>query len=76
MLVLLPTQNLEVLRFWDGIPGILANLPIVGSLFAKLINRIVLRHILRAGRLFSWPNIWAGKKNCPRIFRQNNPPAE
>ncbi|MDJ0705766.1 MAG: lipid-A-disaccharide synthase [Leptolyngbyaceae cyanobacterium MO_188.B28] len=73
MLVLLPTQNLDALRFWDGIPGLLANLPIVGSLFAKLINRIVLRHILKQGRLFAWPNIWAGKKIVPELLGKITP---
>lgn len=73
MLVLLPTQNLDALRFWDGIPGILANLPILGSWFAKLINQIVLHHILKQGRLFAWPNIWAGKKIVPELLGRITP---
>lgn len=63
MLVLLPTQQLDAMRNWDGIPGILAGLPLVGSQFAKLINWF----ILRQGRLFAWPNIWAGEEIVPEL---------
>jgi hypothetical protein len=63
MIVLLPTQQLDAMRSWDGLPGILANLPGVGTIFAKLINWLVLRQ----GRLFAWPNIWAGKEIVPEL---------
>ena len=63
MLVLLPTQQLDAMRAWDGIPGILANLPGIGASFAKLINWWV----LRKKRLFAWPNIWAGKEIVPEL---------
>jgi hypothetical protein len=62
-LVLIPTQQLDAMRSWDGVPGILANLPGVGSVLAKLINWLVLRQ----GRLFAWPNKWAGKEIVPEI---------
>ncbi|MDB9308685.1 lipid-A-disaccharide synthase [Aphanizomenon sp. CS-733/32] len=63
MIVLLPTQQLDAMRSWDGLPGILANLPGVGSSFAKLINWWVLR---RKG-LFAWPNIWAQAEIVPEL---------
>jgi lipid-A-disaccharide synthase len=63
-LVLLPTQQLDAMRSWDGIPGILANLPGVGSLFAKLINWIVLKQ----RRLFAWPNKWASEEIMPELI--------
>jgi hypothetical protein len=63
MIVLLPTQQLDAMRSWDGLPGILANLPGVGTIFAKLINWLVLRQ----GRLFAWPNIWAGSEIVPEL---------
>jgi lipid-A-disaccharide synthase len=63
MLVLLPTQQFDAMRNWDGIPGLLAGLPLVGSTFAKLINWFVLRQ----GRLFAWPNIWAGEEIVPEL---------
>jgi hypothetical protein len=62
-LVLIPTQQLDAMRSWDGIPGILANLPGVGSVFAKLINWLV----LRKKRLFAWPNKWAGREIIPEL---------
>lgn len=61
MIVLLPTQQLDAMKAWDGIPGLLANLPGVGSLFATLINR----WFLRKKRLLAWPNIWAGEEIVP-----------
>ncbi len=63
MIVLLPTQQLDAMRTWDGIPGILANLPLVGSQLAKLINA----RMLKIGRLFAWPNIWAEEEIVPEL---------
>jgi hypothetical protein len=62
MLVLLPTQQLDAMRAWDGIPGLLANLPLLGTGFAKLINAWVLKQGLG---LKAWPNIWAGREIVP-----------
>ncbi|MFM2311334.1 MAG: hypothetical protein RLZZ04_610 [Cyanobacteriota bacterium] len=69
MIVLLPTQQLDAMRSWDGLPGILANLPGVGTIFAKLINWLVLRQ----GRLFAWPNIWAGSEIVPELTGKLTP---
>ncbi len=69
MIVLLPTQQLDAMRSWDGIPGILARLPGVGSGFAKLINWLVLRR----GRLFAWPNIWAKAEIVPELVGNLQP---
>jgi hypothetical protein len=63
MLVLLPTQQLDAMRSWDGIPGLLANLPGLGAAFAKAINWLVLKQ----GRLFAWPNKWAGEEIVPEL---------
>jgi lipid-A-disaccharide synthase len=63
MIVLLPTQQLDAMRSWDGLPGLLANLPGVGSTFAKMINWLVLR---RKG-LLAWPNIWAQEEIVPEL---------
>ncbi|WP_036487634.1 hypothetical protein [Myxosarcina sp. GI1] len=63
MIVLLPTQQLDAMRAWDGLPGILANLPGVGTVLAKLINWLVLKQ----GRLFAWPNIWAKAEIVPEL---------
>jgi lipid A disaccharide synthetase len=69
MVVLLPTQQLDAMRSWDGILGILANLPGVGTGFAKLINWWFLR---RRG-LLAWPNIWAQQEIVPELIGKLNP---
>lgn len=69
MIVLLPTQQLDAMRAWDGIPGLLANFPGVGSLFAKLINL----WFLRKKRLLAWPNIWAGAEIVPELLGDLDP---
>ena len=69
MIVLLPTQQLDAMRSWDGLPGILANLPGIGTVFAKVINWLVLRQ----GRLFAWPNIWAGTEIVPELVGKLEP---
>ncbi len=63
MIVLLPTQQLDAMRSWDGLPGLLANLPGVGTIFAKGINWLFLR---RKG-LLAWPNIWADAEIVPEL---------
>ncbi len=69
MIVLLPTQQLDAMRSWDGLLGILANLPGIGTLLAKSINWLVLRQ----GRLFAWPNIWAGTEIVPELVGKLQP---
>jgi hypothetical protein len=75
MMVLLPTQKLEVMKAWDGIPGLLANLPVVGDSFAKAINTLILRQIYKEGRLFAWPNIWAKREVVPELIGPLQPQA-
>jgi lipid-A-disaccharide synthase len=69
MIVLIPTQQLDAMRAWDGLPGLLANLPGVGSAFAKLING----WFLKQNRLLAWPNIWAGEAIVPELVGQLQP---
>lgn len=71
MLVLLPTQQLDAMRAWDGLPGLLANLPGLGSLFARAINA----QFLRKKRLLAWPNIWAGQEIVPELVGELQPEA-
>ncbi|MBW4490277.1 MAG: lipid-A-disaccharide synthase [Trichocoleus desertorum ATA4-8-CV12] len=61
MIVLVPMQQADAMRAWGGIPGLLVNLPGVGSNFAKLINW----WFLRKPRLLAWPNIWAQEQIVP-----------
>ncbi|MCX7594038.1 MAG: lipid-A-disaccharide synthase [Fischerella sp.] len=70
MIVLLPTQQLDAMRSWDGLPGLLVNLPGVGSSFAKVINWLFLQ---RKG-LLAWPNIWAKEEIVPELVGKLQPP--
>ncbi len=73
MIVLMPTQQLDAMRAWDGLPGLLANLPIVGSLWAKLINSWFLRQNRQRQRFFAWPNIWANRAIVPELLGELQP---
>ncbi|MEH1902872.1 MAG: lipid-A-disaccharide synthase [Nostoc sp.] len=72
MIVLLPTQQLDAMRSWDGLPGLLANLPGVGTPFAKVINWLFLRFVKRKG-LLAWPNIWAQEEIVPELLGKLQP---
>ncbi|MEA5616237.1 lipid-A-disaccharide synthase [Cronbergia sp. UHCC 0137] len=69
MIVLLPTQQMDSMRSWDGLPGLLANLPGVGTNFAKLINWFFLKRI----GLLAWPNIWAREEIVPELLGKLQP---
>lgn len=71
MIVLIPTQQLDAMKAWDGLPGLLANLPLVGSVFATAINWLILQ--LGKGKLYAWPNIWAGEEIVPELIGRLEP---
>ncbi|MEG3861844.1 lipid-A-disaccharide synthase [Microcoleus sp. herbarium12] len=71
MIVLIPTQQLDAMKAWDGLPGLLANLPLVGSVFATGINWLILQ--LGRGKLYAWPNIWAGEEIVPELIGKLEP---
>ncbi|MCY7367473.1 MAG: lipid-A-disaccharide synthase [Chamaesiphon sp.] len=60
MIVILPMQQLDAMRAWDGGLGVLVNLPLIGSLIAKIVNTIALRTL--GNRKLAWPNIWANQR--------------
>jgi lipid-A-disaccharide synthase len=68
MLVLLPTQQLEAMNAWDGLLGLMVNLPLVGKPINQLINRIFLAYIRNRKKLFAWPNIWAQQEIVPELL--------
>jgi hypothetical protein len=61
MLVLVPTQHLNVMQAWDGLAGLLGRLPLLRWLFGVLLTAWRLRH---RGFLAS-PNIAAGRMLVP-----------
>jgi lipid-A-disaccharide synthase len=71
MIVLLPTQQLDTMKAWDGLPGLLANLPFVGSVFAIVINWLIWRVGKR--KLYAWPNIWAQEEIVPELVGKLEP---
>lgn len=71
MIVLLPTQQLDAMRAWDGVPGLLVNLPGVGSSIAKMINSAMLKRL----GLLAWPNIWAKEMIVPELIGKLEPEA-
>ncbi|WP_204106505.1 MULTISPECIES: lipid-A-disaccharide synthase [Spirulina sp. CCY15215] len=73
MLVLLPTQQFDAMRAWDGVPGILANLPLLGTPFTYTINWLMRYYVFRINKLFAWPNIWAKREIVPEIIGDLEP---
>jgi lipid-A-disaccharide synthase len=73
MIVLLPTQQLDAMRAWDGLPGLLARLPGVGQGLARIINFLIIQQVLRKKRLFAWPNIWATREIVPELLGKLEP---
>ena len=71
MIVLIPMQQLDAMKAWDGLPGLLANLPLVGSVFATVINWLIWR--LGKRKLYAWPNIWAQAEIVPELVGKLEP---
>ncbi|MBP0016774.1 MAG: lipid-A-disaccharide synthase [Cyanobacteria bacterium SBLK] len=67
MVVLLPTQQLDAMRAWDGLPGLLANLPLVGTPFAYTMNGLMRYYVIKNNKRFAWPNIWAKREIIPEL---------
>jgi hypothetical protein len=63
MLVLIPTQQLHLMKAWDGLPGVLVRVPGVGDRLARWLSAQALK---RAGRL-ALPNIWAQAEIVPEL---------
>ena len=61
MIVLVPTQHLQVMQAWDGWLGLLARLPLVRRLLGVALTAWRLRH----RGLLAWPNIAAGRMVVP-----------
>lgn len=68
MIVLIPTYQLTAMKSYDGIFGLLANLPIIGDIFATLINKLVIEYTLKKKKLYAWPNLWAKREIVPELI--------
>jgi lipid A disaccharide synthetase len=61
MIVLVPTQHLQVMQAWDGGLGILARLPLLRWLLGAAMTAWRMRH----HGFLAWPNISAGRAVVP-----------
>lgn len=61
MIVLVPTQHLQVMQAWDGWLGIVARLPLMRWLVGVALTAWRLRH----RGFLAWPNIAAGRAVVP-----------
>ncbi len=61
MIVLVPTQHLEVMQAWDGWMGLLARLPLVRRLLGVALTAWRMRH----RGFLAWPNISADRAVVP-----------
>ncbi|AFY40104.1 lipid A disaccharide synthetase [[Leptolyngbya] sp. PCC 7376] len=68
MIVLLPTQKIDAMKAWDGIPGLIAKIPFVGTLFLRWFNSRLAKQIEKKQSFFAWPNIWANRKIIPELL--------
>ena len=69
MIVVLPTQHLDMMTAWDGIFGIIGRLSFVNKLLALIIKYW---HI-RSKKFFAWPNIKARKFIVPERIGNISP---
>ncbi|WP_287128973.1 hypothetical protein, partial [Candidatus Cyanaurora vandensis] len=63
MVVLIPLNKIEVMKAWDGLPGLVMNLPVLGNFIARRVNPWLIR---RTG-LLAWPNLLAGRAIVPEL---------
>jgi hypothetical protein len=61
MIVLVPTQHLDLMQAWDGWLGLVARLPLLRRLVGVALTAWRMRH----SGLLAWPNISAGRLVVP-----------
>ena len=69
MLVLLPTQHLNMMNAWDGIFGVIGKI----SFINRFLTFIVKSLYLKKKRFFAWPNIKAKKFIVPERIGNISP---
>ena len=69
MIVVLPTQHLNVMNAWDGIFGIIGKISFINNLFTFIIKN----WYLKKKKFFAWPNIKAKKLIIPERIGEISP---
>ena len=69
MIVVLPTQHLNLMNAWDGIFGIIGKIPIIN----KIISTCVKNWYLNNKQFFSWPNIKSKRLIVPERIGEIKP---
>jgi lipid-A-disaccharide synthase len=79
MCVMIPTQQIDAMRAWDGVPGLIANLPGIGTAFVTAFNSGMYWYYQRREKqgkkiLYAWPNLWAGREIVPELVGERADP--
>ena len=69
MIVVLPTQHLDLMSAWDGIFGIIGKIPILNKIIAICIKNWYLNN----KKFFAWPNIKSKKLIVPERIGEIKP---
>ena len=69
MIVVLPTQHLNIMTAWDGIFGIIGKIPILN----KIITSCAKKWYLNNKKFFAWPNIKAKQSIVPERIGEIKP---
>jgi len=69
MLVVLPTQHLNMMNAWDGIFGVIGKI----SFINRLLSLIVKYFYLKKKKFYAWPNIKAKRMIVPERIGNISP---
>ena len=69
MLVVLPTQHLNMMNAWDGIFGVIGRISFVNRLFTSIVKYLYFKN----KKFFAWPNIKAKKMIVPERIGNISP---
>ena len=69
MLVVLPTQHLNMMNAWDGIFGVIGKI----SFINRFLTFIIKYFYFKKKKFFSWPNIKAKKMIVPERIGNISP---
>ncbi len=61
MIVIIPTQHLDIMEAWDGLIGLIARVPFL----KRFLNIIISTWRIKRTKFFAWPNIIANRLVVP-----------